>query len=79
MLDPKIFYRKLDTILSKISHTETRKDNLSYIVNELVDIFGKDLHFGSHRIYQESDNEYQKTFRSGIGLLLYTWRNQVSL
>ena len=58
MLEPKIFYRKLDFLLAKINHSNTGKDYLFTIVNELIDTFGEDLHLKYGRIYQESENEY---------------------
>lgn len=58
MLEPKIFYRKLDFLLGKISHSNAGKDHLLNIVNELINTFGEDLHFNYGRIYQESENEY---------------------
>lgn len=58
MLDPKIFHRKLDSLLSKIGHEKSGKDFLFTIVNELEKTFGSDLHIGNGRIYEERENEF---------------------
>ncbi len=58
MLDPKIFYRKLDSILSKIGLEKSGKDFLFLIVNELEKTFGEDLKISNGRIYEERGNEY---------------------
>lgn len=58
MLDPKIFHRKLDSLLTKIGQEKSGKDFLFTIVEELEKTFGSDLHIGNGRIYEEKDNEY---------------------
>ncbi|MEJ5351666.1 MAG: PP2C family protein-serine/threonine phosphatase [Melioribacteraceae bacterium] len=62
MLDPKIFHRKLDSLLSKIGQEKSGKDFLSTIVTELENTFGYDLHIGNGRIYEERENEYVLIF-----------------
>jgi len=57
-LDPKIFYRKLDALLSKISFGKSGKDFIMSIVGEVESTFGKDLHITNGRIYEEAGNEY---------------------
>ena len=58
MLEPKIFYRKLDFLLAKINQSNTGKDYLLTIVKEVISTFGEDLHINYGRIYQESENEF---------------------
>ncbi|MCW8849771.1 MAG: PP2C family protein-serine/threonine phosphatase [Melioribacteraceae bacterium] len=58
MLEPKIFYRKLDFLLAKINHSNTSNGYLLTIVNEVINTFGEDLHIHYGRIYQESENEF---------------------
>ncbi|MEG8946575.1 PP2C family protein-serine/threonine phosphatase [Rosettibacter firmus] len=58
MLDPKIFHRKLDSLLSKIGQEKSGKDFLFSIVDELERTFGQDLHIGNGRIYEERENEF---------------------
>jgi serine phosphatase RsbU (regulator of sigma subunit) len=58
MIEPKVFYRKLDSLLSKINLTKTGEDFLFTIVKELGKTFGCDLHIGSGRIYEKNDTEY---------------------
>ncbi|MBX3009585.1 MAG: serine/threonine-protein phosphatase [Melioribacteraceae bacterium] len=59
MLDPKTFYRKLDSLLSKIGSEKSGKDFLLKILTELENTFGYDLKIGNGRIYQETDNGFQ--------------------
>ena len=58
MLEPKIFYRKLDSLLTKIGNQKSGKDFLFSIVAELENTFGKDLRIGNGRIYEEKENNY---------------------
>jgi sigma-B regulation protein RsbU (phosphoserine phosphatase) len=58
LLEPKIFYRKLDFLLAKINQSNTGNGYLLAIVNEVINTFGEDLHLKYGRIYQESENEY---------------------
>lgn len=58
MLEPKIFYRKLDSLLTKIGNQKSGKDFLFSIVTELENTFGKDLRIGNGRIYEEKENNY---------------------
>ncbi len=59
MLDPKTFYRKLDSLLTKIGSVKSGKDFLFSISTELENTFGKDLRIGNGRIYEEKDNYYE--------------------
>jgi len=58
MLEPKTFYRKLDSLLNKIGQEKSGKDFLFTIVSELEKTFGSDLNIGNGRIYEERENEY---------------------
>ena len=52
MIEPKEFYRKLDSLLSKINIVESGSDFLYTIVEELGKTFGNDLHIGRGRVYE---------------------------
>jgi sigma-B regulation protein RsbU (phosphoserine phosphatase) len=58
MIEPKIFYRKLDFLLNKIDTEQSEKNILISIVNALELTFGEDLHIHHGRIYLEDDDEY---------------------
>ncbi|RJP70685.1 MAG: hypothetical protein C4539_06080 [Ignavibacteriales bacterium] len=73
MIEPKTFYRKLDSLFGKIGREKTGSDFLSKIVKDIENTFGHDLRIGNGRIYQEVDEEYQliyaqveKNFRKTI-------------
>ncbi|MCX6170867.1 MAG: PP2C family protein-serine/threonine phosphatase [Ignavibacteriales bacterium] len=58
MLEPKIFYRKLDSLLTKIGSQKSGKDFLFSIVKEIENTFGKDLRISNGRIYEEEENNF---------------------
>ncbi len=58
MIEPKEFYRKLDSLLSKINMAESGTDFLFIIVKELEKTFGADLHIGKGLIYEKNGDEY---------------------
>jgi sigma-B regulation protein RsbU (phosphoserine phosphatase) len=58
MIEPKEFYRKLDSLLSKINIVESGSDFLYTIVEELGKTFGNDLHIGKGRVYENNSDEY---------------------
>ena len=58
MLEPKVFYRKLDSLLAKINTNKSGTDFLFTIVLELEATFGRDLHTGKGRIYEKNTEEY---------------------
>ncbi|MHB1687282.1 MAG: PP2C family protein-serine/threonine phosphatase [Ignavibacteriaceae bacterium] len=58
MIEPKIFYRKLDFLLNRIGHEKTGKDFLFTIVKELENTFGSDLRIVKGRVYEEEENDY---------------------
>lgn len=65
MLDPKTFYRKLDSLLTKIGSVKSGKDFLFSISTELENTFGKDLRIGNGRIYEEKENYYELVSSTG--------------
>jgi hypothetical protein len=58
MIEPKIFYRKLDFLLNKIGTGQTEHNFLISIANEIEATFGDDLQIHNGRIYLEDDDEY---------------------
>ena len=58
MIEPKEFYRKLDSLLSKINFEKSGADFLFTIVKELGKTFGSDLHIGNGRIYEKNSVSY---------------------
>ncbi|MCK9281450.1 MAG: PP2C family protein-serine/threonine phosphatase [Melioribacteraceae bacterium] len=58
MIEPKIFYRKLDSLLSKISLEKSSQDYVFKIVQELENTFGYDLRIGNGRVYEAAEGEY---------------------
>ncbi len=58
MIEPKIFYRKLDIIQNKIGKNKSGKDFLFDIAQELEVVFGNDLHIGKGIIYEQVEDEY---------------------
>ena len=58
MIEPKEFYRKLDSLLSKINLVQSGADFLFTIVKELGKTFDNDLHIGNGRIYEKDSIGY---------------------
>lgn len=58
MIDPKIFFRKLDQVLTKISQEKADGQFLYSIVSDLETIFGQDLQITNGRIYEQQDDEF---------------------
>lgn len=58
MIEPKEFYRKLDSLLSKIGQEKTGQDFLFTIVKELENTFGKDLKIGNGYIYEKNGEQF---------------------
>jgi len=58
MIQPKDFYRKLDSLLSKIGQEKSGKDFLFTIVKDLEKTFGNDLHIGKGYIYEKNGDEF---------------------
>ena len=55
---PKIFYRRLDTILSKIGRTKSDKNYFVNILSALRQEFGKDLKIKKSYVFEGRGNEY---------------------
>ena len=58
MIEPKEFYRKLDSLLGKIRIIKSGSDFLSTISKELEKTFSHDLHIGRGHIYEKNGDEY---------------------
>jgi phosphoserine phosphatase RsbU/P len=58
MIEPKIFYRKLDFLQNKIGLGKTGKDFLFSIVKELEKTLGNDLNIINGSIYEKIESEY---------------------
>ncbi|MBK6680075.1 MAG: hypothetical protein IPG53_08630 [Ignavibacteriales bacterium] len=59
MLEPKYFYRKLDSLLAGIGKEKTGKAFLVNIVTLLEKTFGDDLQIRRGRIYEEVTGNYE--------------------
>jgi serine phosphatase RsbU (regulator of sigma subunit) len=58
MIEPKEFYRKLDSLLGKINKLKSGSDFLFTIVEELGSAFSEDLHIGKGRVYEKNGDDY---------------------
>ena len=58
MIEPKDFYRKLDTLLQKIGKQKTGKKFLFSILGELETLLGNDLHMTNSKLYQEDHDKF---------------------
>ncbi len=58
MIEPKIFYRKLDSIQNKIGKDKSRQEYLFDLADELEKVFGDDLRIGKGIIYEKNDDEF---------------------
>ncbi len=58
MIEPKVFYRKLDALLRRIGKEKTGKKFLFSILAELESSFGSDLRFTNGKLYQENQDEF---------------------
>ncbi|MGE5399747.1 MAG: PP2C family protein-serine/threonine phosphatase [Ignavibacteriales bacterium] len=58
MIEPKIFYRKLDFILDRIGRERSGKDFLFTIVKELENTFYSDLRLCKGRVYEEYEEYF---------------------
>ena len=58
MIEPKEFYRKLDSILNKIGQAKSGKDFLFTILKEIEKTFGPELRIGNGRIYEQNGDEF---------------------
>jgi sigma-B regulation protein RsbU (phosphoserine phosphatase) len=58
MIEPKEFYRKLDSLMSKIGQGKSGKEFLFTTAKELEKTFGNDLHVGKGFVYERNGNEF---------------------
>jgi sigma-B regulation protein RsbU (phosphoserine phosphatase) len=58
MIEPKIFFRNLDQILTRISENKADGHFLYSVVTDLEKFFGKDLHITNGRIYEQEEGGY---------------------
>lgn len=65
MLEPKVFYRKLDSIQNQIGKEKKGKDFLFHIAQELEKLFGEDLHLKNGVIYEKNEDEFILISMSG--------------
>ena len=74
MSDPKLFYRKLDSILTGIGKRTSDKNFLSSILMELMQNFGSDLQIIDGAIFEQRTKTYEQIF----SLANYTWVKSVN-
>jgi phosphoserine phosphatase RsbU/P len=74
MSDPKLFYRKLDSILTGIGKRTSDKNFLSSILTELMQNFGSDLQIIDGAIFEQRTKTYEKIFTLGN----YSWVKSVN-
>ncbi|MFQ5638267.1 MAG: PP2C family protein-serine/threonine phosphatase [bacterium] len=69
MIEPKVFYRDFDTLLKEIRLKKTGKNFLCSILSEVQNKFGKTLHFGSLRLYEDRGDTFKliRTFEKNKG------------
>ena len=65
MIEPKEFYRKMDSLLNKIGQGKSGKNFLYKIIKEIENTFGSDLKIGCGRIYDKNDDEFILVYSSG--------------
>ncbi len=75
MIEPKVFYRKLDSLLATISSRRSAKDYLFEILKKFEVTFGQDLHICKGKIYENKGSFFELIFSSveNVGLTeIYT-------
>ena len=75
MIEPKEFYRKLDSILNKIGHEKSGKDFLFVIAKEIERTFGNELRIGNGRIYEQNGDEFILIYASSKPGIVTTAKN----
>ena len=75
MIEPKEFYRKLDSLLNKIGQEKSGKDFLFIIVKEIEKTFGKELRLGNGRIYEQNGDEFILIYASSKPGIVTTAKN----
>ncbi len=59
MIEPKIFYRKLDLLLAKLGRQKSGKPFFFAVAKELENTFGADLKISNGRVYEEGDDGFK--------------------
>jgi hypothetical protein len=75
MIEPKEFYRKLDSLLNKIGQEKSGKDFLFIIVKEIEKSFGRELRLGNGRIYEQNGDEFILIYASSKPGIVATAKN----
>ncbi len=65
MIEPKVFYRKMDSLLNKIGQGQSGSNFLYKIIKEIENTFANDLKIGGGRIYDKNDDEFILVYSSG--------------
>ncbi len=58
MIDPKSFYKKMDSLLIEIGNEHSGSHYLLNIAKEVEKIFGSDLHLDTSRVYEKNTDEF---------------------
>lgn len=66
MIEPKNFYRKLDSLLTTIGKEKTGKNFLFTILKAIEQNFSTDLYIGNGRVYEEEGEGFVLVKRPGI-------------
>jgi len=74
---PKVFYRKLDSLLARIGIGISTREILSLVLDELVESFASDLKISSGCIYALRGNRYY-LYKGPIGLPERNWPDSFS-
>ena len=67
MIEPKIFYRELDAILSKIGQQETNENFFCTILSEVRKKFEKDLRITNGHVYEKRGKRFVRIDTSHRG------------
>ena len=59
MIEPKVFYRKMDRLLTEISELRSKDDFLKTIVQQMEEVFGDALHMHSGHLYEEKGRQFE--------------------
>ena len=62
MIDPKVFYRKIDSLLSTVASKSSGKNYLIEILQKFESAFALDLHISRGRIYENKGSYYEAIF-----------------
>ncbi len=62
MIDPKVFYRKIDSLLTTVSGKNSGNDYLIAVLQKFEEAFASDLHIGRGRIYINRGSYFEGIF-----------------